>query len=107
MIASPPESLAKGTNLLGGKPTYLKVDILQSIVKGQKLRSAAPSGHSSSIPMASPVRAPLPKVEAEVSMTMEVSELLSQVGLDTSGNVTGNSTPKRKEPVVLVTPPST
>ena len=27
IIASQPESLAKGTNLLGGKPVYLKVDI--------------------------------------------------------------------------------
>ena len=38
VIASPPESLAKGTNLLGGKPIYLKVDIPQSIVEGPKLK---------------------------------------------------------------------
>ena len=42
VIASPPESLAKGANLLGGKPIYLKVDILQSIAEGPKLTSAAP-----------------------------------------------------------------
>ena len=36
-------------------------------------------------------------------MTMEVRELLSQVGLDTSGDASGNSTPKRLEPMVLVT----
>ena len=35
---------------------------------------------------------------------MEVRELLSQVGLNTSGHASGNSTPKRLEPVVLVTP---
>ena len=37
-------------------------------------------------------------------MTMEVRELLSWVGLDTSGHALGNSTPKRLEPMVLVTP---
>ena len=40
VIASTPESLAKGTNLLGGEPIYLKVDIPQSIV-GAKTQSAA------------------------------------------------------------------
>ena len=107
MIASPPKSLAKGTNLLGGKPIYLKVDILQSIAEGPKLKVLPPGGHSSSILIASPIRAPLPKAEEEVSMTMEVRELLSWVGLDTSGHVSGNSTPKRLEPMVLVTPPPT
>ena len=37
-------------------------------------------------------------------MTMEVRELLSQVGLDMSGHASENSTPKRLEPVALVTP---
>ena len=36
-------------------------------------------------------------------MTMEVRELLSWVGLDTSEHASGNSTPKRLEPMVLVT----
>ena len=35
---------------------------------------------------------------------MEMRELLSQVALDTSGHASGSSTPKRLEPVVLVTP---
>ena len=51
------KSLAKGTNLLGGKPIYLKVDILQSITEGSKLKVPPPGGHSSSILMASPIRA--------------------------------------------------
>ena len=34
-------------------------------------------------------------------------ELLSQVGLDTSGHLSGNSTPKRLDLVVLITPPPT
>ena len=38
-------------------------------------------------------------------MTMEVRSLLSQVMLDTSGHVSGNSTPKRPNPVVVPTPP--
>ena len=98
MIASPPESLAKGANLLGGKPIYLKVDIPQSIVEG-------PSGNPSfSILMASPVRVPLLKVEGEVNMTLEVREHLYQVGLDMSGHVSGDSTPKRLDPMVLLTP---
>ena len=37
-------------------------------------------------------------------MTMEVRELLSWAVLDTPGCMSGNSTPKRLETVVLVTP---
>ena len=103
VIASLPKSLAKGANLLGGKPIYLKADILQSIVEGPKLKVLPPGGHSSLL-IASPIRAPPPKAEGEVSMTMEVREFLSQVGLDMSGHRSGNSTPMRLEPMVLVTP---
>ena len=38
-------------------------------------------------------------------MTMEVRSLLSQVMLDTSGHGSGNSTPKRPNVVVILTPP--
>ena len=38
-------------------------------------------------------------------MTMEVRSLLSQVMLDMSGHVSGNSTPKRPNPMVILTPP--
>ena len=37
-------------------------------------------------------------------MTMEVRKILSQVGLDMSGHISGNSTPKRLEPMILITP---
>ena len=37
-------------------------------------------------------------------MTTKVRELLSWVALDTSGQPSGDSTPKRLDPVVLVTP---
>ena len=41
VIMSLPESFAKGMTMLGGKPIYLSVDILQSTMKGQE--SKAPS----------------------------------------------------------------
>ena len=103
MIASLPKFLAKGANLLGGKPIYLKVDILQSTPEGPEWK-VLPSGNCSSIPMACPIKATLPKVEREISMTMEVRELLSQVGLDRSRHVSENSTPKRLNAMVLLTP---
>ena len=103
VIASLPKSLAKGTNLLGGKPIYLKVDIPQSIVEEPELKASPLGSHSSSILMPSPVRPPLPKGEREVSMTMEVRELLSQAVLDTSRHAAGNSTPKRLDHMVLLT----
>ena len=74
VIASLPNSLAKGANLLGGKPIYVKVDIPQSTVEGPE-QKVLPSGNCSSILMTSPIKATLSKVEREVSMTMEVREL--------------------------------
>ena len=38
-------------------------------------------------------------------MTMEVRSLLSQAMLDTSGHRSGNLTPRRLNPVVILTPP--
>ena len=84
LITSPPEPMAKGINLLSGKPIYLKVDIPQSNMEGAELKALPLSGHSPSTLIASPARPPPPKAEIQVSMTMEVRELLSQVGLDTS-----------------------
>ena len=97
VVTSLPKSLANGTNLLGGKPIYLKVDILQSITEGPEWK-VLPSGDHPSILMASPIKATLPKVEREVNMTMEVRELLSQVGLDMSEHVSENSIPKGLNP---------
>ena len=62
VIASPHESLAKGAHLLGGKPIYLNVDITQSIAEGPKLKVPPPGGHSFSILITSPIRAPPLKV---------------------------------------------
>ena len=104
MIASLPEPVAKGVNLLGSNPSYIKVDILQPTMDEPKLKALPLSGHPPSVLITSPVRPPLPKAEGEVSMTMEVRELLSQVAMDTSEHASGSSTPKRWEPMVLVMP---
>ena len=53
----------------------------------------------------SPAKATPPKPEREVSMTLEVRELLSWAILDTSGHISGNLTPNRPNPVVILTPP--
>ena len=45
--------------------------------------------------MVSPTKTTPLKLEREVSMTMEVQELLSQAMLDMSHHMLGNSTPKR------------
>ena len=50
--------------------------------------------------------APPSKVESQVSMTMEVSELLLQAALDTSSQALGSSTPKRPVSTALGAPPS-
>ena len=73
-------------------------------MEGPELKALPLSGHSPSALIASPVRPPPPKSGGEVSMTMEVRDFLSLVGLDMSEHASGSSTPKRQEPVVLVTP---
>ena len=94
MIASPPEPMAKGVNLLGGEPIYLKVDILQSNTEGSEFKALPLGSCSPSILIASPTRHPLPKAEGEVSMTVEVRQLLSLVALDTSEHASGELHPK-------------
>ena len=42
VITSLPESLAKGTTMLGGKPIYLSVDIPQSASKGLEFKAPFP-----------------------------------------------------------------
>ena len=78
------------------------MDIPQSITEGPELKVLPLGGHSSSILMPSPIRA-----EREVSMTMEMRELLSQAVLDMSRHASGNSTSRRLDPVVLLTPTPT
>ena len=104
VITSLPESLANGISLTGGKSMYLEIDIPQPMVK-ELDQKALPLDGCSTIIISSPLKTTPPKLEREVSMTMEVRSLLSQVMLDTSGHGSGNSTPKRPNPVVILTPP--
>ena len=104
LITSLPESLANGTNLTRDKSIYLKVEIPQSIMQESGWK-ALPPGRCPSILMASPVKTTPPKLEREVSMMMEVRDLLSQVMLDMSSHMSGNLTPKRPNPMVILTPP--
>ena len=71
--------------ILEGKSASLQVDISLSATKGQESKALSLGSHSSPILAASPTRALPPKAEGQVSMTMEVSELLSQAVLDTPG----------------------
>ena len=102
-ITSLPESLSNAMNMLKGKPTFPHVDLSQFTTKEQE--SKAPSlGNGLSPPSAaSPTRALPPKVEGQISMTMEVNKLLSWAVLDTSGLVSGSSTPKRPGSLALAT----
>ena len=104
IITSLPKSLANGISLTGGKSMYLEINILQPMVKELDWK-ASPLGECSAIIISSPLKTTPPKPEREVSMTMEVRSLLSQAMLDTSSQGSGNSTPKRPNPVVILTPP--
>ena len=104
IIISLPKSLANGISLTGGKSMYLEIDIQQPMVK-EPDQKASPLGRCFKIIISRPLKTTLPKLEREVSMTMDVRSLLCQVILDTSGHGSGNSTPKRPNPVVVLTPP--
>ena len=95
VITSLPESLSKGITMLEGKSTFLQVDLLQSTTKEQEFKVLSLGSGSNTTPGASPTWAFPLKVESQISMTMEVSELLSQAVLDTSSQALGSSTPKR------------
>ena len=97
-----PRLLARGTTLHGGEARLSQGEHPTDHPGEARTQSAMPHGsHSSPIQVPSPVKAPLPKVEGEVSMTMEVRELLSWAVLDMSGHMSVNSTPKRLNPAWL------
>ena len=77
--------------------------ILQSTAGESKLKVPLSGIHPSTL-MVCCIKVTPPKVEREVSMTMEVRELLSQVVLDMSRHVSGNSTAKRLKLMVALTP---
>ena len=81
-----------------------EVSISQPTPEGQEPKALPHRSHFYPILAPSPIKAPLPKVEREVSITMEVRELLSRAVLDMSGQVSGNSTLKRLNTMVVLTP---
>ena len=89
------ESLSQGMTLLGGESTFLQVDLFQSATEEQEPKAPSLGSGLSPTPAGSPTWAFPHKEEGQISMTMEVSELLSQVVLDTPGLVPRSSTPKR------------
>ena len=92
IITSLPESLANSVSLTGGESPYLEIDITQYLAE-EPDQKALPIGKHSTIIIASPHKA------------MEVRSLLSRAMLDSSGHGSGNSTPRRPNPVVALTPP--
>ena len=103
VIMSLPELLSSGMTLLEGKPTLLQMDLSQSSTKGQEFKGQSLGTGLSPPSAASLNRALPPKAEGQISMTMEVSKLLSRAVLDISGLASGSSTPKRPGPLALAT----
>ena len=77
VIMTLPESLSQGMTLLRGKSTFLQVDLSQSTTKEQEPKATSLGSGLSPNPASSPIQAFPPKEEGQISMTMEVSELLS------------------------------
>ena len=94
------ELLSKGITMLEGKSIFLQVDFLPSVTKEQGFKVLFLGGGSYIILVASPIQAFPPKVESQISMTMDVSELLSQAALYTSSQ-TGGSTLQRPVSLAL------
>ena len=103
VITSLPESLAPGMNVLNDEPTFLQVDLSQFVTEECESKAHAMTQHL--LPPHAPM-VPPPKAESQVSMTMEVSELLLQTVLDTSSQALGSSTLKRPVSVALGAPSS-
>ena len=70
------ESLSQGVTMLKGKSTFLQVDLYQSTTKAQEPKAPSLGSGLSPTPAGSPTQAFPPKAEGQISMTMEVSELL-------------------------------
>ena len=88
------------------EPTFLQVDLSQFTMEEPESKAPFPGSDSTSTSPTCSAMAPPTKVESQVSMTMEVSELLSQAALDTSSQALGSSTPKRPVSTALGVPSS-
>ena len=83
---------------------YLEIDIPQPLAKELDQKGSPLCRHSTII-ISSPCKTTPPKLEREVTMTMEVRSLLSLAILYTTDHGSGNSTRKRPNPMVVCTPP--
>ena len=92
-----PESLSQGMNLLISESTFLQVHLSQSATEEQEPEVPSLGGGLTPTPAGSPTQAFPPKA-GQISMTMEVSELLSQVILDTPVPVLGVLPQKDQDP---------
>ena len=92
--------------MLDDEPTLLQVDLLQFMTEGCESKAPFLGGSSTSTSPTCPTMVPPPKVESQVSMTTEVSELLLWAALDTSSQALGSSTPKRPVSLALGAPSS-
>ena len=105
IIASLPESLANGTSLTG-RQIHLPRGQHPATHGGRARPEGIAPWQMLFYPNSQPPQDHSPKTGREVSMTMEVRSLLSQVMVDMSGHGSGNFTPKRPNPVVILTPPT-
>ena len=106
VITSLPKSLAHGMNVLDDEPTFLQVELSQFMTEECESKAPIPGSDSTSTSPTCPVMALPLKAESQVSMTMEVTELLSWAVLDTSSQALGSSTPKRPVSAALGAPSS-
>ena len=104
VITSLSESLSNGMTMLKGEQTFLQVDVSQFTTNWQESKALPPGNGLSPTLAACSIRALTLKAQCQISMTMEVSKLLSQAVLDTSGLASGSSTPKRPGSLALATP---
>ena len=82
--------------MLEGKSAFLQVDLSQSTTKEKEFKVLSLGGGSNTTMAASPTQVFPPKVESQISMSMEVSMVL-----DTSSQALGSSTPKRPVSLAL------
>ena len=101
VIMTLPESLSQGVDPSQRQINPLQVDLSQTATEEQEPKAPYPGGGLSPTPAASPTQA-FPLKAGQISMTMEVSELLSWAVQDTPGPVSGSSTPKRPGSPALV-----
>ena len=106
VVTSLPKSLAHGMNVLDDELTFLQVDLSQFVTEEHESKAPFLGSDSTSTFPACHAMAPPPKVESQVSMMMEVSELLLQAVLDTSSQALGSPTPKRPVSTALGAPSS-